>query len=309
VVPRSVKQGPPYLEIAAEIRRRIAGGQLRAGGRVPSTRQIARDWQVAAATATKALTTLRHEGLIRSVPRVGMVVAGSGPPRPAAPETPGLTRARVVAAALEIADSEGLAALSMRGVAARLQVPTMSLYRHVDGKERLVLLMTDAVFGSQPPPSETPSGWRARLERAARTQWTLCRRHPWLAQVVTINRPVILPRVMDHGEWVLRGLDGLGLDVQTMMDVHITIYSYVRGIAINLEAERQAEAETGLTEEQWVQSQGAALTDLVSSGHYPTLAKVRARGYELDLDRIFELGLPCLLDGLAKVVEPRRRQR
>jgi AcrR family transcriptional regulator len=308
-MPRRVKEGPPYLDIAAEIRRRIAGGQLRAGGRVPSTRQIARDWQVATATATKALTTLRHEGLIRSVPRVGMVVAGPEAPRPATGEAPGLTGPRVVAAALQIADSEGLAALSMRGVAARLQVPTMSLYRHVDGKERLVLLMIDAVFASQPPPSDVPPGWRARLERAARTQWALCRRHPWLAQVLTINRPLILPRVMDHFEWVLRGLDGLGLDVQTLMDVHITIYNYVRGIAINLEAERQAEAETGLTEEQWLTSQGAALAELVSSGQYPGLARVRARGYDLDLDRIFELGLPCLLDGLGKVVEPRKRQR
>jgi DNA-binding transcriptional regulator YhcF (GntR family) len=294
------KDGPPYLAIAAELRRRIAGGQLRSGGRVPSTRQIARDWGVATATATKALTTLRHEGLIRAVPRVGMVVAGVEPTGAA------LTPSRIVAAAIQIADSEGLAALSMRGVAARLQVPTMSLYRHVDGKERLVLLMTDAVFGSQPLPDDGLSGWRARLQRAARVQWALCRQHPWLAQVMTLNRPVLLPRLIAHAEWVLRGLDGLGLSVQAMMDLHISVHSFVRGIAINLEAERQAEAETGIDEGEWVARQTATLTELAATGRYPTFARVLAQGFDLDLDRLFEVGLATLLDGMARFIARHR---
>jgi AcrR family transcriptional regulator len=305
-MPRRVKDGPPYLAIAGEIRRRIAGGQLRPGGRVPSTRQIARDWGVALATATRALTTLRHEGLIRSVPRVGMVVAVEPTPGPSPGAPPPLTRASVVEAAIQIADAEGLAALSMRGLAARLQVPTMSLYRHVDRKETLVLLMTDAVFASQPIAQDVPPGWRVRLERAARVQWALCRQHPWLAQVVTLNRPVLLPQVIAHAEWVLRGLDGLGLTVQTMMDVHISVYSFVRGIAINLEAERQAEAETGIDEHQWVASQTATLTELAASGQYPTFAQVLAQGFDLDLDRLFEVGLGCLLEGLGRLIEAQR---
>jgi DNA-binding transcriptional regulator YhcF (GntR family) len=305
-MPRKVKNGPPYLAIAGELRRRITGGQLRPGGRVPSTRQIARDWGVATATATRALTLLRHEGLIRSVPRVGMVVAVEPVPAPSRVAAPSLTRASIVEAAIQIADAEGLAALSMRGLAARLQVPTMSLYRHVDGKEPLVLLMTDAVFASQAIAEDVPPGWRVRLERAARVQWALCRQHPWLAQVVTLNRPVLLPQVIAHAEWVLRGLDGLGLTVQAMMDFHITVYGFVRGIAINLEAERQAESETGLDEHQWVASQTAVLTELVASGQYPTFAKVLAQGFDLDLDRLFEVGLGALLDGLGRLIDAER---
>ncbi|MCZ0996054.1 winged helix-turn-helix domain-containing protein [Streptomyces noursei] len=59
---------PPYRRIADEIARRIADGTLAPGDRVPSTRRIAREWGVALATATKALTTLRLEGLVEARP-------------------------------------------------------------------------------------------------------------------------------------------------------------------------------------------------------------------------------------------------
>ncbi|MDV6014279.1 GntR family transcriptional regulator [Haloechinothrix sp. LS1_15] len=65
---------PPYLQIAGHIRDQIIHGELHDGESVPSARQITRDWGVAIATATKALNTLRSEGLVRSVPGVGTVV-------------------------------------------------------------------------------------------------------------------------------------------------------------------------------------------------------------------------------------------
>lgn len=74
---------PPYQRIVADLRRRITDGELRPGDRVPSTRQLAIRWGVALATATKALTTLRQEGLVRAEARVGTVVAQ---PEPAAVE-------------------------------------------------------------------------------------------------------------------------------------------------------------------------------------------------------------------------------
>ncbi|WP_143737206.1 GntR family transcriptional regulator, partial [Microbispora sp. GKU 823] len=66
---------PPYARIAAELRRRIIEGELAPGDRVPSTRQVAAQWGVALATATRALAELRREGLVRAEPRVGTVVA------------------------------------------------------------------------------------------------------------------------------------------------------------------------------------------------------------------------------------------
>src|SRR5262249_3913409 len=78
------RPAPPHRTTVTEIRRRIEAGELRSGDRVPPTRQIAREWGVAIATATRALTTLGQQGLVRSVPRVGTVVADRRP-RPAPP--------------------------------------------------------------------------------------------------------------------------------------------------------------------------------------------------------------------------------
>ncbi|PWK72147.1 regulatory TetR family protein [Streptomyces sp. CG 926] len=315
---------PPYLRIVAAIRRRIADGELAPGDRVPSTRQIATQWGVALATATKALTTLRLEGLVEARPRIGTVVAGSTPAAPArrrpspAPDTePELTLDRIVRAAVEIADAEGLAALSMRGVAARLGVAPMSTYRYVTGKEDLVLLMADAAFGEESPAADAadatataaaPEDWRARVEVGARTLWRLYRKHPWLARVGSLTRPLLLPNLLVHGEWMLGALDGHGLDPTTLFDIHVLLYSHVHGLAVHLELEADAEAATGRSQDQWMDSRAPVLQGLVDSGRFPTFAKVVGSfedGYDLRLDALFELGLRALLDGLTPVVEGR----
>lgn len=303
---------PPYLRIVEDIRRRIADGDLAPGDRVPSTRRIAQDWGVALATAARALTTLQQEGLIQARPRVGSVVAPREPAarRAAAPAPAGppadrdLTRERIVRAAVEIADAEGLGALSMRGVAAKLGVATMSPYRYVDGKDALVLLMADAAYGELAFPEDAPDGWRARVELAARTLWSLFRRHPWLAQLGPVTRPLALPNVIAYGDRLLAALDGLDLDVRTRFDLHILLYSHVVGLAAHLEGERRAEAATGLTDDEWMDRQSADFAALAASGRYPAFTKVigeleAAGGYDLRLDELFEFGLQRLLDGIA----------
>lgn len=71
------REDPPYLQIAEDIRQRIRSGQLSDGDLVPSVRQLAREWRVAAPTAAKALTTLRSEGYVRGVPGAGTIVCAS----------------------------------------------------------------------------------------------------------------------------------------------------------------------------------------------------------------------------------------
>ncbi|MFD8632097.1 TetR/AcrR family transcriptional regulator C-terminal domain-containing protein [Streptomyces sp. NPDC059533] len=304
---------PPYLRIVAEIRRRIAEGELGPGEPVPSTRRIAREWGVALATATKALTTLRLEGLVETRPRTGTVVAGTATaprrrPSPAPDPERELSLDRIVRTAIDVADAEGLAALSMRGIAARLGVAPMSTYRYVPSKEDLVLLMADAAFGEESYPAEAPGDWRSRIELSGRTLWRLYRRHPWLAQLGSLTRPLLVPNLMVHGEWVLGALDGHGLDPETVFDIHVLLYSHVQGLAAHLETEAQAEATTGQSEEQWMDSRAGALGDLVASGRFPVFAKVVGSfedGYDLRLDKLFEFGLKALLDGLTPVIEGR----
>lgn len=65
---------PPYLQVVQHVRERILSGQIAEGARVPSARELAQDWGISLATATKALATLRAEGLVRGVPGVGTIV-------------------------------------------------------------------------------------------------------------------------------------------------------------------------------------------------------------------------------------------
>lgn len=120
-----MKTNTASQRIVSDIRARIRSGALRPGDRVPSAREMVRDYEVALATATKVLAMLRREGLVRSRPGVGTVVRAITEQR----SGPDLSRERIVEAASAIADDEGLPALSMRLLARELGVATMSLYR------------------------------------------------------------------------------------------------------------------------------------------------------------------------------------
>jgi DNA-binding transcriptional regulator YhcF (GntR family) len=301
---------PPYIRIVSHIKHQIADGELGAGDRVPSTRQLARDWNVAPATAAKALSLLGQEGVVRAEPRVGTIVAEPAAqraqPRRAATAEHELNRRRIVRAAIEMADEEGLSALSMRGVAGRLGVATMSLYRHVGSKDDLLEHMVDEVMEDFSLPAEPPDGWRVRLDVMTRVQWASYRRHPWMAGVTSLTRPLPSAALLKHTEWALAAVDGHGLSPETMLYVHILIYSFVQGLAANFELEIQARAETGLTDDEWMRDQDPKLAAIVAAGSAPTFADVVERlggEFDLDLDRLFEFGLRSLLDGLAVVIE------
>jgi AcrR family transcriptional regulator len=315
---------PPYARIAAELRDQIETGALAPGDRVPSTREITRRCGVAMATATKALAALRQEGMVRSVPGVGTVVVGrqpahGRPPAPAAPATPPVPAAaarrgtsdprlapgRIVAAAMAVADAEGLAGLSMRRVATEIGVATMSLYRHVADKDDLLLKMMDAAFGECRFPAQPPEGWRDRLELAARTLWAMFQRHPWLAAALSVTRPQPIARGLACAEWVLSALDGRGLDTSTMITIHITLVNYVRGTAVNLELEADAEAASGLNSEEWMDTQEQAMRSIVEAGRFPVFERLTATDYDFNLENLFEFGLQRLLDGLTALIDGR----
>ncbi len=299
------REPAPYARIVAELRERIERGEFGAGDRVPSTREIARLWGVAIATASKVLAELRRAGLVTAVPGVGTVVAGRpaarrrADPPPADPSTP-LTPGRIVATAIAVADAEGLDGLSMRRVATDLGAAPMSLYRHVSDRDDLVMRMTDAVMWEEwRPPAEPPPGWRAQLEFAGRTLWAAFRRHPWLAPALSLTRPQPIAGGMAYTEWVLAALDGHGLAAAEALHVHLALFNVVRGTAINLEAEAAAEAASGLGNDEWMATQESALRSIVSSGRYPHFEHVLAGEFDLDMDAVFERSLRYLLDGLA----------
>jgi AcrR family transcriptional regulator len=296
----------PYLRIAAEIRRRIQAGELRPGDRVPSTRGLVQEFGVAMATATKALATLQQDGVVHPLAGVGTVV---GPPpratksvrRPRPSDEP-LSREEIVRAAIAVADAEGLPELSMRRVATELGVSTMALYRYVDSKDALVLQMVDTAIGDFPFPATPPKTWREGIETPARMQWAAYRRHLWLPGAVTLGRPQMLRNLLPHTDAVLQAVAGLGADAATAMYAAITVFGYVRGVALNLEIEAQAEQDTGLTADEWVASQTDRFAAMISSDDLPgfrALAVPDGFDFDFDLEQLFEFGLELVLDGLA----------
>jgi DNA-binding transcriptional regulator YhcF (GntR family) len=299
----------PYRRIAAQIADRIAGGGLRPGEKVPSTRQNTQQWGVALATATNVIATVREQGLVETTPGSGTVVrsAGALPQRTTA--APELTRDRIVRAAIAVADAEGIAALSMRRVATALGVATMSLYRHVPAKDELSLLMVDTVFGDFPFPDRRPSNWRTSVEAAGRLMWTVFRRHPWAAELLSLTRPQLLPNLLDYTEWTLGPLTALGLDTDTVLCFHLTLFGHVRSTAMNLHAENQAEQDTGLTADEWIETQEPELRSLLRSGRYPAFEFITSQEFDLDLDRLFEFGMRRLLDGFEVLLRQRARPR
>lgn len=315
-MPSGARPEPLYRRIADELGARIRSGEMQPGDRLPSIRQIADRWEIAIATATRVLATLREDGLVEARVGSGTVVSASpGSPRPSsrakapAARLPGpvrgakrvLSRDHLLRTAIAVADVEGAGAVSMRRVAAELGVGPMSLYRHIANKEDLVMQMADLVFGEAQLPDPGPDGWRAKLELVARRQWALFWRHLWLAEAVSFTRPSLAPNMMGHTEWTLRALDGLGLSLRTRMQEALALHSLVLNVALSTAHEVEAEQETGVTLARWLQAQRERTEELFAGGRFPLLAKVHEE-ITPDLDDLFEYSLARHLDGFAVLV-------
>ncbi|MEU1879938.1 TetR/AcrR family transcriptional regulator [Streptosporangium sp. NPDC020072] len=221
----------------------------------------------------------------------------------------GLSLGRIVRAGIELADAEGLAGLSMRKVAERLGFTTMSLYRHVSGREQLIDLMRDAVTGESPGTVDAGvnadatgrDGWRARLETCARQGWELRRRHPWLSEIRG-GRHVPGPNVIAHYEQMLGVVAETGLPPSEVIAVAGLVGRFVDSEALLLVEAAEAERHSGLSEEEWWGSRDTLFEQL---NGYPVIARLwEEGGYDRPEDP-FEFGLARLLDGIELLVKKR----
>jgi AcrR family transcriptional regulator len=224
--------------------------------------------------------------------------AGRGP-------RPGLTLERIVATAVEIADAEGLDAVSMNRVAKELRTGAMSLYRYVESKRELLALMIDAAIGGVPP--TPPAGdWRARLERWARATLTAMRAHPWAANA-PIAGPPLAPHAVAWFEDALAALAGTGLTEDEKPSVVLMLSGY----AANHVTVMAQVAESFLGEgDAAMRGYADTLRALTDAERFPALHAMLAAGV---FDRAdppdveFEFGLQRILDGIAALISSRSR--
>ncbi|OLR92162.1 TetR/AcrR family transcriptional regulator [Actinokineospora bangkokensis] len=219
---------------------------------------------------------------------------------------------RIVTAAIEVADREGVVALSMRRVADALGVGTMSLYTYVPGKAELVDLMLDTVYAETDKPEQVPGGWRARLEQVARENWALFHRHPWMLQL-GVSRPPLGPNVLAKYDYELHAFAGTGLREVEMDTVLNLVVGHAENTARRSVDARAAQRDPGVTDEQWWQSTGQAAGSLVDFSRFPLAASVAeavgaAYGTSYDAAHNFDAGLARILDGVAVLVAQRQAE-
>ncbi|MEW2189660.1 TetR/AcrR family transcriptional regulator C-terminal domain-containing protein [Streptomyces microflavus] len=235
--------------------------------------------------------------------------------RPSRGPKPGLTLDRIVTAAVAVADAEGLPAVSMRRLSTELGTGTMSLYRYVPGKAELLDLMLDRVLGEplsaepdQPAGTqEAPGDWRVAIDAMARTYLDNLRRHPWLLKI-NQARTVLGPSALRGLELALSALRSMGLRDPELIGVIITVNSFVEGLARTQGDAAEAVAQTGLSDEQFWDSQRPYLERAMLSGAYPMMAGMSEDTFSADFDH-FEFGLQRLIAGFEALVQERTAER
>jgi AcrR family transcriptional regulator len=174
---------------------------------------------------------------------------------------PGLSADAIVDAAVRVADAEGLEAISMARVAAKLGFTTMSLYRYVESKDELLQLMFNAsALGAESLVLEGDD-WRSRMRSWAILQRDVLDRHPWITQM-PVPAPPLAPNSLHFVERGLQALDGTGLaDAEKMRAIGlIASYALNEARMANDAARAAAEAATAAQAAQVAQAAQAAKT-------------------------------------------------
>jgi AcrR family transcriptional regulator len=209
-----------------------------------------------------------------------------------------------VQAAVHIAETEGLGAVSMSRVAAELGGATMSLYRYVAGKDELLALMVDAAYGPPPGAPGPDEGWREGLSRWAWALRGAAHRHPWAVRIPISGLPV-RPHEVAWFEQALTCLRGTGLAEAQKASVILLLSGYVRNIA-STEADIEAAIRaSGGTPQEWMSSYGRMLAKLADPQRFPAIAAFVAAGVfdtADDPDDEFSFGLERVLDGIEALV-------
>ncbi|HEX3815556.1 MAG TPA: TetR/AcrR family transcriptional regulator [Mycobacteriales bacterium] len=230
------------------------------------------------------------------------------------PPSRGPTRAlnmrQIAEVGVRIADTEGLAAVSMQRIAGELKFTKMSLYRYVRSKAELIAAMTDLAIDDPPALESLGDGWRTRIDRFARLIRATWERHPWLPHVSEWQmrpgavRPTSGERAMGPNEvgWVelgVRTLEGAGLTPAEELDALFLVSAHLRATV----------AMTTYGVLPWTLGLPAAdLLDKLRADHgqrYPALTALAAAGPEPE-HNAFEFGLGRILDGIGLLVTSRR---
>ncbi|MEU8634545.1 TetR/AcrR family transcriptional regulator [Amycolatopsis sp. NPDC048633] len=235
--------------------------------------------------------------------------ARGGTAEPTRGRRPTLTIERIVAAAIAVADADGLAAASMHRVAKELGAGTMTLYTYVPGKAELVDLMVDDVLVERrlPGPGEPrPADWREQVALYAERTRAAYRSHPWLCEVSRV-RPPLGPGQLAGQEYLLSIMDDLGLSPRQSVAAANGIGTYVDANAALGAENTRLERSTGQSTEAWWHQRSTFWENYFAVDAHPAMNRIWLGGgfdesAKAQGETAYEFGLNRMLDGIQALV-------
>jgi AcrR family transcriptional regulator len=209
-----------------------------------------------------------------------------------------LSRDKIVKAAMAIADEQGLEAVSLRNVAARLGAGPMRLYTYTSTKEGLLDLMVDEVYAELDKLGLLRGDWRAVLRASATRLRAISTRHRWFVALLG-GRPHAGPHALSSYERLLSAVVRTIPELEDALAAVRVVNAWAVG-AVHIEAnDLAAERATGLDERAWQESTWPWLQAQLGTGAFPILSRVVYEVEHATNDEVFEHGLECVLDGVA----------
>jgi AcrR family transcriptional regulator len=230
------------------------------------------------------------------------------PPEPTGEQRPG-RRQEIVAAAVRIADAEGVEAVSMRRLADELGVATMTPYTHVESKDELIDLMRDAVAAEMILPEPIPEDWRAALRAIAHKTKGAFEAHPW-----SLDMPSRRPRArinrlrhIEQSVGIMVRLEvapGTGRAILMSIDDYVTGYCLRQRLRQRMLDSLDPERKEAL---RHLHDPDPEVAAALEAGELPLIKKItahrnRTHPFGVPPDSGFEPGLEWLLDGIEATV-------
>jgi AcrR family transcriptional regulator len=209
-----------------------------------------------------------------------------------------LSRAKIAAAAIRLADAHGLDGLSVRKIAKELGVGPMRLYDYVNNRSELLDLLVDVVYARIAEVGQH-SEWRATVLAIAHATRDAALDHEWFSDLLGA-RPHLGPHALAVGESTaaalsqapgVRGIE----DLQRALGA---LNAFIIGTLRREVTERRIARSTGTDESAWQASLGPYLTRMLETGQYPTIARLVIDGAHLNAEETFTHNLTTVLDGI-----------
>ncbi|MHB1327554.1 MAG: TetR/AcrR family transcriptional regulator [Gemmatimonadales bacterium] len=207
----------------------------------------------------------------------------------------------VVRAAMDIADKDGLSAVTMQAVSARLGFTTMAVYRYFPNKEALYDAIVDAAMGLPPAPGSPRGTWREEVSRWAHGKRTMLCSRPWLAELPFVAAPHG-PNWLTWLEALAGAFTGTGLSPADLGQMISVVDGYTRGASDTSISLARARAR-GISEREWAAAVGADLGRAVGDPRFAQFAAILTApsdGRGRTMEESFDFGLQRVLDGVEK---------